>query len=68
MQITKYPLRCTVFNPIKCHLADFQIHLSFILDMSLCHFKICNMGRKRNLHWIPWIRRWACQWFQQIHL
>ncbi|PSN45410.1 hypothetical protein C0J52_18374 [Blattella germanica] len=25
--------------------------------MSLCHFKICNMGRKRNLRWNPWIRR-----------
>nr|UES72872.1 CNMamide [Carausius morosus] len=24
--------------------------------MSLCHFKICNMGRKRNLRWSPFIR------------
>lgn len=24
--------------------------------MSLCHFKICNMGRKRNSYWNSWIR------------
>ncbi|XP_063237950.1 uncharacterized protein LOC134539683 isoform X2 [Bacillus rossius redtenbacheri] len=24
--------------------------------MSLCHFKICNMGRKRNLRWNPFLR------------
>uniref|UniRef100_A0A1B6C4S4 Somatostatin/Cortistatin C-terminal domain-containing protein n=1 Tax=Clastoptera arizonana TaxID=38151 RepID=A0A1B6C4S4_9HEMI len=24
--------------------------------MSLCHFKICNMGRKRNPYWSKWAR------------
>ncbi|KAL1138092.1 hypothetical protein AAG570_009787 [Ranatra chinensis] len=24
--------------------------------MSLCHFKICNMGRKRNPYWNTWSR------------
>lgn len=24
--------------------------------MALCHFKICNMGRKRTSKWTPWLR------------
>ncbi|XP_026687407.1 uncharacterized protein LOC113472053, partial [Diaphorina citri] len=38
------------------HYVLNEISTSVLSDMALCHFKICNMGRKRTSKWTPWLR------------